>query len=141
MQSFLAILIVIFLFSCASGDKSRHFTIPFKIGHGELFFRQLQDSIPQYGFILNRIEQDTLTASTYVKQGALNERAIKITMMKNETEGTCSIVVNTITYFRQDTIIEYYDEHHGFPASYRKDFGAIIQCAQRIGKRTFKSKK
>jgi hypothetical protein len=132
-------MIAYFLSACASADSSRYFSIPFHKDSSEVYFQQLRDSLPQLGFVMHHDSKDTLIAKTYIKQGALNEREIVLTLLKDI--GECKMFVQTITYFRQDTIIEYYDAHRGFPASYRKDFNPALNLAKRIGKQTLKKRK
>jgi hypothetical protein len=136
-------LIIVFLcfLGCASGDISRHFIVKHHRDSSDIVFTHLADSLPQYGYQVRTVKQDSLFATAYVKQGSLNEREIQLLFIHQPNEAACSVYVKTITYFRQDTIIEYYDEQRGFPASYRKDFMPIIQLAERIGKNTLRKKK
>ena len=140
MRAFLISLVFI-LFSCASADFSRHFTISFHRDSSAQFWASIQDSLPQLGYQIYSVSSDTLIAKTYIKQGALNEREIEIVIVMEEGKGECIVFVKTVTYFRQDTIIEYYDEKRGFPASYRKDFSHVIGMIERMGKKTLKKKK
>ncbi|MFM6956242.1 MAG: hypothetical protein ACKOX1_06795 [Ignavibacteria bacterium] len=139
MRAFLISLGFI-LFSCASADFSRHFTISFHRDSSAQFWASIQDSLPQLGYQIYHASSDTLITKTYIKQGALNEREIEISVLKEKGKGKCSVYVKTVTYFRQDTIIEYYDENRGFPASYRKDFSHILGMIDRMGKKTLKKK-
>jgi hypothetical protein len=136
-------LIIVFLgfFGCATGDFTRHFIVKHHRDSTHIVFTYLADSLPQHGYQVRSIKQDSLFASTYIKQGSLNEREIQLLFIHQPKEAVCSVYVKTITYFRQDTIIEYFDEQRGFPASYRKDFMPIIQLAERIGKNTLRKKK
>lgn len=140
MKSYL-IFIAFILASCASADHTRHFSIALHRDSSSVFFHAIQDSLPQLGYQIFRFSSDTLIAKTYIKQGALNEREIEISVLKEKEKGECAVFVKTITYFRQDTITEYYDEKKGFPASYRKDFSNVIQMIERMGKKTLKKKK
>ena len=135
------VIISLCLLGCASGDFSRHFIVKHHRDSSNIVFTYLADSLPQYGYQVRTIMQDSLFASTYIKQGSLNEREIQLLFIHQPKEAVCSVYVKTITYFRQDTIIEYYDDKRGFPASYRKDFMPIIQLAERIGKNTLRKKK
>ena len=137
----LIISIMSFLIGCASGDMSRHFLIKLHRDSTDIVFKQLSDSLPFYDFMVKSIRKDTLIASSYIRQGSLNEREILLSFIHQQGKNECAVFVQTITYFRQDTIIEYYDEQKGFPASYRRDFMPIIQLAERIGKQTIRKKK
>jgi hypothetical protein len=140
MKSFL-ILIGLILFSCASADISRHFSFAYHKDSSSVFFHSIEDSLPQLGYQIQYSSIDTLIARTYIKQGALNEREILISLIREEGKGKCKVYVKTSTYFRQDTIIEYYDAQKGFPASYRKDFSQILGMIERMGKKTLGKKK
>lgn len=140
MHIFLIIVFLGFL-GCATGDISRHFIVKHHRDSTHIVFSYLSDSLPQYGYQVRSVTQDTLFASAYVKQGSLNEREIQLFFIHQPKEAVCSVYVKTITYFRQDTIVEYYDDKRGFPASYRKDFMPIIHLAERIGKSTLRKKK
>ena len=140
MKSFL-ISIAFILVSCASADHTRHFSIALHRDSSSAFFQGIKDSLPQLGYQIYSVSSDTLIAKTYIKQGALNEREIEIAIVIEKGKGECSVFVKTVTYFRQDTIIGYYDEKRGFPASYRKDFSNVLQMIERMGKKTLKKKK
>lgn len=140
MKSFL-ILIGLILFSCASADISRHFSIAFHTDSSSVFFRSIEDSLPLLGYQIKHSSIDTLIARTYIKQGSLSEREILISLIREDIKGKCKVYVKTSTYFRQDTIIEYYDARKGFPASYRKDFSQILGMIERVGKKTLQKKK
>lgn len=140
MKSFLY-LIACIVSSCASTDYSRHFSIRLHPDSSSFFFHEIQDSLPQLGYQIFHASSDTLIAKRYIKQGALNEREIEISLLKENGKGECRVYVKTLTYFRQDTIIEMYDEKRGFPASYRKDFSHVIGMIERMGKKTLKKKK
>jgi len=140
MRIFL-IIIGFILYSCASADRSRHYSIAFHRDSSEQFFHIIQDSLPQMGYQIFQASPDTLIAKTYIKQGALNEREIEISLLREKGKGKCLVYVKTVTYFRQDTIIEYYDEYKGFPSSYRKDFSHVLGMIDRIGKKTLTKKK
>jgi len=140
MKSFL-ILLGLILFSCASADISRHFSFAYHKDSSSVFFHSIEDSLPQLGCQIQYSSIDTLIARTYIKQGALNEREILISLIREEGKGKCKVYVKTSTYFRQDTIIEYYDARKGFPASYRKDFSQILVMIEKMGKKTLGKKK
>jgi len=135
---FLALLIFL---GCASGDMSRHFTLSHHKDSTSYLLQSVADSLPYYGFNARLIARDTLIALSYIKQGSLNEREIQLTFIEKQGKGECMVFVKTTTYFRQDTIIEYYDQNQGFPASYRKDFMPVVLMAERIGKTTLRKKK
>ena len=140
MKSFL-ILIGLILFSCASADISRHFSFAYNKDSSSVFFRSIEDSLPLLGYQIKHASIDTLIARTYIKQGSLSEREILISLIREDNKGKCKVYVKTSTYFRQDTIIEYYDARKGFPASYRKDFSQILGMIERMGKKTLYQKK
>ncbi|MFZ9760436.1 MAG: hypothetical protein ACO323_00040 [Candidatus Kapaibacteriota bacterium] len=135
------LIIVVLLIGCASGDHSRYFTIMHHRDSSDIILQQCADSLPYYGFQLQSFTKDTLIATRYIKQGSLNEREIFMTFVHSPGKSECSVSVKTITYFRQDTIIEFYDQQRGFPASYRKDFMPVIQMAERMGKQSLRKKK
>ena len=140
MKSFL-IMIILILFSCTSADTKRHYSISLHRDSSSIFFETIEDTLPQLGYQIQHISKDSLIARTYIKQGALNEREIIITVLTEQGKGQCKVYVKTITYFRQDTIIEYFDARRGFPSSYRKDFSHVLGIIERIGKETLKKKK
>lgn len=137
----LLILIALIIVSCASADFSRHYLIRLHKDSSSAFFHGIKDSLPQLGYQIVLASSDTLIAKTYIKQGSLSEREIVIMALKEQEKGECKVYVKTVTYFRQDTIIEYYDEKRGFPASYRKDFSHVLSMIDRMGKKTLKKKK
>ena len=140
MKSFL-ILIGLILFSCASADISRHFSFAYHKDSSSVFFRSIEDSLPQLGYQIKHSSIDSLIARTYIKQGSLSEREILISLIREDNKGKCKVYVKTSTFFRQDTFFEYYDARKGFPASYRKDFSQILGMIERMGKKTLYKKK
>ena len=129
MKSFL-ILIGLILFSCASADISRHFSFAYNKDSSSVFFRSIEDSLPLLGYQIKHSSIDTLIARTYIKQGSLSEREILISLIREDNKGKCKVYVKTSTYFRQDTIIEYYDARKGFSAGVNMPTVTEEQCSQ-----------
>ena len=140
-MKYYGIILLTLLLSCASGDNARYYSIPLHKDSLSLFLQSAEDSLNRYGFFVKSVHRDSLHAFKLIKQGALNEREVQLLITLHDQDPPCRIQVKVTTYFRQDTIIEYYDELRGFPASNRRDFSDAILCIRRLGEATLPKKK
>jgi hypothetical protein len=132
------------LCACASGDAGRFIRYTLKMPVKE-FYRQVSDTLNRYGYYIRESSPDSLGAYRYIHDGSLNEREVRLKIRYDTLQSTCLVQIRIITYFRQDTIIEYYDEKQGFPASNRSDFRDVLLgiknlCAASIPRKIRKSK-
>lgn len=137
---YLFVIFVSLLISCASGDTARYFPVLVHRDSTKILFNTIEDSLNKYDFYVRTKKQDTIIASKMIKQGALNEREVQMLFSLNTNSPYCRVQVKITTFFRQDTIIEFYDEAKGFPASNRRDFMDALKCIQKIGENTLPKK-
>jgi len=127
--------------TCASGDSSRFFPITVSKSSAESFRKNIEDSLPEYGFLLYEKTKDTLISIKYVKAGSLNEREVRLLLSMHNEKPYSRINLKITTFFRKDTIIEYYDDKNGFPASNRNDFMDAIRMIKRLAEATLPPKR
>ena len=127
----ICVISIVILCSCASGDSLRYFSIKIPKSSSEQFISQVKDSLPSYGFLLYDVSKDSLISIKYIKSGALNEREVRLLLTSHPDQPYCRANIRITTFFRKDTIIEYYDEKQGFPASHRTDFKEALLMIKR----------
>jgi hypothetical protein len=128
---FIYIVSIVIFWSCASGDSLRYFSIKIPKSSSEQFISQVKDSLPNYGFLLYGVSKDSLISIKYIKSGALNEREVRLLLTAHPDQPYCRANIRITTFFRKDTIIEYYDEKQGFPSSHRTDFKEALLMIKR----------